>query len=245
MINGSLWSKEVREYRRLFCVCLLFAIVTGILVPLFYDRVIELPGGYIIWNGITASTLTGNSWANFTSVFLLQFSTLTAVLFGFTTFSGEISAGTIGYLFSKPLSRRETVTTKIIAGLTLLAFFVYGISFLFLMFYSRSGYETESTVFFLSTTVTFIITAVIYTATVFFSTLFTSNILSGVFSCILWSFVFFTGFFTSEKFSFFNNMKTAGYWSAQDMLFIPIGVGIVLLGLFYELTAFSWERREF
>lgn len=246
MIHGSLWSKEVREYRLLFLLCFLCGMLGGIVIPLYHDTAVNLPGGFVLWSDLTLSSFQDNTWIPWTSAALLQLSAITAVLFGFSALSGETSRSTAGFLLSKPVSRREIVTTKIIAGLTLLAFYVYGISLLFLGVFWGTGHTLEFGEFILSCTVTFIVISIIYTGTAVFSALFKRSWLSLIFSALFWLAVFSIGFYdVTRNYSVFNIMKEAGFWSVQNKAFIIIGLGIVIAGLLYELAFQLWAKREY
>ncbi|MFY9115372.1 MAG: ABC transporter permease subunit [Dethiobacteria bacterium] len=245
MIHGSLWSKEVRGYRRLFLLFFLLAVITLILFPYIGNQVIVLPGGFRLWEGITVSTFGDNPWISWSAVALLQFSAVLALLLGYSSLAGELSAGTTAYLLSKPVSRREIVTTKIIAGLTLLAFFVYGLSLIFVAPLFRSGFQVDIIELFLSCTVTFIICAVIYITTVLFSSFFTRTWTAGLFSAIFWGLYFALGFFEPiRNYSIIHQLRINGYWEGQQT-FIPIGLGIFIGGLLLELAVMVWEKREY
>jgi len=247
MIHSSLWFKEIKEYRKLFLFCLLFTILLGIIIPYYYDQVLELPGNISAWEGITASSLHETSWLQWTSVVLLQLAVITGIVLGFSSLSRELTGQTLGFLLSKPVSRREIVTTKAVVGVTLLIFYIFGTSLLFglLSWKYGVGFPGPDS-FFLSATVTFIISVIAYMTAFFFSALFSRSWLSALASILLWGAMFIPELnIAYEDYGIFSAMQEAGFWLGEENAFIPIGIGIVLAGIFYELAVYTWSRREY
>ncbi|NLZ28614.1 MAG: ABC transporter permease subunit [Firmicutes bacterium] len=245
MIHGNLWSKEVREYRLMFFLFFLLAVTISILFPFFGDRLIILPEGFGLWEGITAPTLGDQPWVTWSASALLHFSAMLALLLGYSSLAGELNAGTAAYLLSKPVTPREIVATKTIAGLTLIAFFVYGLSFIYFVLLFHAGYQFKIIELFLGCTVTLAISAVIYITTVLFSSLFTRKWTAGLFSVIFWGSIFVFGLLEpTRNFSIVHHLRMHGYWEGQQT-FIPIGLGIFIGGLLLELAVGVWERREY
>ncbi|NLI70027.1 MAG: ABC transporter permease subunit [Firmicutes bacterium] len=245
MIHGNLWSREIREYRLMFFLFFLLAAVISLLFPFFGDRVIIIPEGFRLWEGITAPTLGDQPWVSWSATALLHFSAVLALLMGYPSLAGELATGTTAYLLSKPVTPREIVATKAIAGLTLIAFFVYGLSFIYFVLLFDAGYQVKIIELFLSCTVTFVICAVMYLTTVLFSSLFTKKWTAGLFSGIFWGSVFIFGMLEPTcNFSIIYHLRMNGYWEGQQT-FIPIGLGIFVGGLLLELAVGVWERREY
>ncbi len=238
LIHGGLWTKEVKEYRGIFFLCFLLAILLGIVFPFYFDRLLHLPAEIIMWKGLTASTFQIQEWMHWTSGALLQISVITAVILGYSTISREISGNTMLYLRSKPITPREIVITKAAVGITFMVFFVFGVSFAFWVFsWFISGTMLDPGSFFLSATVTLSVVAVAYTTALFFSSLFPRPWLAALFASALWITIFSPEFaLLPREFSLFTCMRDAGFWLGQERAFIPIGAGIALVYLGSGLT---------
>jgi len=248
LIHGGLWSKEAREYRLVFIICLLITILVGVISLYFPHLASEFTGNSAAWSRWMSSPFVDEAWLQWNSVILLQLSAITAFILGFSTLSGEVGGNNaVSYLLSKPVSRREVVTTKASAGLTFLVFYVYGSSFVWSALAWHAGQQLpEFSVFFLSSTVTLSMAAVIYMSAVFFSSLFFRTWLAALFSIITWLAVFTPQFgFVSRDYAVFLHMQEAGFWLGTETSFIPLGVGIVIAGIFYELAVFFWDKREY
>ncbi len=248
MIHGGLWSKEAREYRLIFIICLLITILVGAISLYFPHLANEFTGNSAAWSRWMSSPFVDEAWLQWNSVILLQLSAITALILGFSTLSGEVGGkNALSYLLSKPVSRREVVTTKAAAGLTFLVFYIYGSSFAWGVLAWYAGHQLpEFSVFFLSSTVTLSMAAVIYMSAVFFSSLFFRSWLAALFSIITWLAVFAPQFgFVSRDYAIFLHMQEAGFWLGKETSFIPLGAGIVVAGIFYELAVFFWVKREY
>ena len=246
MIHSGLWSKEIKEYRYVFVLGLLFTILIGFIGPYYYDRVLEIPGGIEAWGEIIASSFHQESWVYWNSVVLLQFSVIMAIALGVGSLSREVTNKTLDYLLSYPVSLREILTTKIVAGTTILVFYIYISSLLFGLFTWYIGFSFPvPQQFFLSSTVTLMVALVAYMSAVFLSALFLRTWSAAAAAIILWGMIIALDLdWLSQGHGFLSPMRDAGFWLGNETAFIPIGVGAVFILILYEISAFFWTRRE-
>ena len=125
MIHPALLAKEIRENRVKLIIFLVLLGAVALSLPLIFEPAREFfqsidLSPYIdpqALNFISAS-FESFAWSQWTAKNLSQVGTLAAIVFGMGAFSNELSFGTALFLLSKPVTRREIYTTKVVAGIS-------------------------------------------------------------------------------------------------------------------------------
>jgi ABC-type transport system involved in multi-copper enzyme maturation permease subunit len=252
MINFTLFVKELRENRIKFYLCFLVLAVLAVLLPLiyeptreFFDRIIFLDDEIQQGLQFIGASYNNYAWSQWIGKNLPQLATLTAIVLGMGVIAGEISYGTAIFLASKPLTRREIYTTKVAAGLFLLAACAFGSTLLLVMVSAWQGFELDYGAFMTATAITFAGAAIIYLGTAAISGLIPEPVKAGVVAALFWLAVSVPGYFKgTAAYSLFYQMKAVPYWIFGENPIVPLGLSLVFLGALYEAGVWAWNRRE-
>ncbi len=252
MINHALFVKELVENRIKFWIALFVLGVIAVAIPLLFEFTTELgrldlshfvdPGEL----SFILSNYNNYAWSQWTAKNLTQLASLTAVVLGMGALAGESAYGTAPFLLSKPVSRRQVYTTKVVAGIFLLGIAIYVSTFILILVSSMQGYALQVGPFIASTFVVFAGGAVIYLGTALISTLIPDPVKAGVVAGLFWALLSVPGFFrATAHYSIYYQMKAIPYW-LQGVF--PWFVMLVLLGLGYmllETGVYYWKRKDF
>ncbi|MEW5785263.1 MAG: ABC transporter permease subunit [Bacillota bacterium] len=253
MIHLTLLNKEILENRvKLYLSFALLALLAVALPFLFeptrdFFKNVDL--SYYLdqqqLNFIGAS-YNNYAWSQWTGKNLTQMGVLAAIVFGMGALSGESSFGTALFLLSKPITRREIYTTKMAAGLLLLACTVIGSTLLLMLVSLWKGYPLDGGAFLTANLIAYAGLSVIYLGTALFSALIAEPVKAGVAAALFWLLVSVPGYFPgSAQYSIFYQIKAIPYWFFGQNPIVPLGFFLVLAGAFYETGVWLWSRREF
>jgi|LFRM01.1.fsa_nt_gb ABC-2 type transport system permease protein len=252
MIHPALLAKEIRENRVKLIIFLVLLGAVALSLPLIFEPAREFfqsidLSPYIdpqALNFISAS-FESFAWSQWTAKNLSQVGTLAAIVFGMGAFSNELSYGTALFLLSKPVTRREIYTTKVVAGILLLAVSVLGSTLLLALVAALKGFDLDYGAFFVANLIAFAGLAVVYLGTVIFSVLIAEAVKAGVAAAFFWLLLSIPGYFApTAELSIFYQIKAIPYWLNGQSAIVPLGFFLVLAGALYEIGVWLWNRRE-
>lgn len=252
MINSTLLFKELRENRVKFMFMFAILGILGIIIPLLFEWVNDILQNMEFLPFINPGELSfilsnyGNyAWSQWTAKNLTQMATFAAILLGMGALSGEVAYGTAPFLLSKPLSRRRIYTTKIVAGITMLAVIVFGPTLILMAVSAMKDVAFDKGVFLISTVITFAGALVIYFGTTVFSVLISEPVRAGVAAALFWLLASIPGYFKSTAaYSIFFQMKAIRYWLFGESPFVPLLFFLVISLIFFETGVFLWSRKD-
>lgn len=242
MINLALFKKEIRENRGglLLCITISSALALFIALSFQIDRRLSVE--------LSALKLYGSLYQNFTCWihWTAGLSAFTAIVLGMGVISGEEYFGTASFLLSKPLTRREAYTTKIVAGLFMLAVVLFGSAVIFILLLYARGISIDPGFFFTTVLIVYAGAAVIYMGTVIFSSIYNRPGIAGAVAVLFWAAASVPGCFpSSAPYSIFYQMRAIPYICHGQEPFIPLGTALVLGGICYESGFWLWSGQEF
>jgi ABC-type transport system involved in multi-copper enzyme maturation permease subunit len=251
VLQWSLFVKELRENRVKFFLLLFAFFAAAIIIPLSFGlhreflNQVEL-SRYIGHQNLTAGDYSNYAWNQWLARNLNWFAALAAIGLGAGTVSGEAAAGTALFLAARPVTRREIYTTKVAAGLTLLAVCVFGSTMILVLTSSLKGYLMDFGVFLMAVLITFAGAAVVYLSTAALSAVLPTPDTTILAAAVIWLLLSIPGYFgpPAEVFSIFYQMKAVPYWVYGQDPIVPLGLFLVLIGLLYELGVWLWSSRE-
>jgi hypothetical protein len=222
MLGRSLFRKEIREntLKFLFGVLLLGALALIITTPAasgpypqsFFSRQDNLPGmeTNLDKSPETAQkTLFSHFWKQWNSKGLALAGILVSIILGAGVFAQEKAKGTLFFLASTPLSRRNIYDTKVAAGLVLLFACIIGTTLLLILFTSFYGISLPVLPFVIGAFSAFCGLAVIYQVTIIFSILTDDPLKAGAASAFLSSLLSIPGLFEGgQKYSLLLQMQS-------------------------------------
>lgn len=123
-MSSGLWVVARREFVAAWVkgvVCLAIAAATAVILPPTFDwmansTVPALPAGM---DKVLAAQMNDYNlylWANWYGKNLLQFILIFALIFGAPLLAGEAASGSMGFTLTRPLSRRQVLGGKFLAG---------------------------------------------------------------------------------------------------------------------------------
>jgi len=124
---GVLVRKELRQVRWVLLVGLGLTLLFGLSLPYFYRFVSRIAGAGVGLPGLPADLIRQLTdfrlylWANWYGKNLYQNLTVIALILGAGAVAGERARGTLPFLLTLPVSRRQVVTAKLVAGSVVLA----------------------------------------------------------------------------------------------------------------------------
>ena len=150
MIHPAILAKEIRENRVKLIITLVLLGVLAVALPLIFEpardffRNMDL-SPYIDQQELNfiAASFDSFAWSQWTAKNLAQMGTLAAIVFGMGAFSNEAHFGTVLFLLSKPVTRREIYTTKVVAGMLLLALSIVGSTLLLALVAALKGFDLD------------------------------------------------------------------------------------------------------
>lgn len=251
MINLPLFKKELLENRVKLVICFMILAILAIFIPLsfelFHRGIFGLPrAAYLQDLELYGSTYENYAWSQWTAKNLARLSTLTAIVLGMGVVAGERARGTALFILSRPVTKREVYTTKVVAGLFMLAAVVFGSTLVFMAVSFGKGYILNYGFFISAVLIVYAGAAVIYLGTVLFSCLFHEPVKAGVAAALFWAVLSVPGCFSATApYSLFYQMKAIPYVCYGYDSFIPLGMALVLGGICYEAGVWLWSRCEF
>ncbi len=239
MINFALFKKEIRENRIKLIIFFLLFSIAGASLPFFHDMSKDIVRN--MW-----SSYDNYLWSQWTAKNLVQFITVTAIVLGMSPLAGEAAYGTAVFLLSKPITRQKIFTSKITAGIFLLAVCVFGSTFVLILTSILKGFTFNIPSLLMSVTITFAGGVVIYMGTIIFSALLADSIKAGVTATLFWGAASVPGYFrATASFSIFRQMSAVDYWIYGENPTILLLTLLLVACLFYLGGYFIWKQREF
>jgi ABC-2 type transport system permease protein len=120
-------GKELRQVRWVLWVGLGLTLLFGLSLPYFYRFISRMVGAGAGLPGLPGDLIRQLAdfrlylWANWYGKNLYQNLTVIALLLGAGAVAGERARGTLPFLLTLPVSRRQVVTAKLVAGAVVLA----------------------------------------------------------------------------------------------------------------------------
>ena len=258
MINFALFKKEIRENRTKFIIFFLLFSILGGSLPFFHNLIKDIFRGMgmlinmeILINLSSELEFILDSydnylWSQWTAKNLMQFTVVAAIVLGMSPLAGEAAYGTAVFLLSKPIKRQKIFTSKIAAGIFLLATCVFGSTFVLILSSILKGFSINISALLISVAITFAGGVVIYVGTIIFSALFTDSIKAGVAATLFWVVASVPGYFrATASFSIFRQMSAVDYWIYGENPTILLLTLLLVACLFYLGGYFIWKQREF
>ncbi|MDI6893877.1 MAG: ABC transporter permease subunit [Bacillota bacterium] len=124
---GVLVEKELRQVRWVLWVGLGLTLLVGLSLPYFYRFLSRIAGAGAMLPGLSGEILRQLAdfrvylWANWYGKNLYQNLTVIALVLGAGALAGERARGTLPFLLTLPVSRRQAVAAKVMAGAVVLA----------------------------------------------------------------------------------------------------------------------------
>ena len=214
MLSRSLYRKEIQENTIKFLLGVLLlgvlAIVTALSISASQPPEETLPG---IATGELAEklqlSLTARLWDQWNVKGLTLIGTLVTIILGAGVFAQEKAKGTLFFLTSMPLSRRDIYDTKLAAGLTLLGACLMVTTLILIFSASFAGLSLPALPFLAGAFSAFGILAVLYQVTIICSILTNDAIKAGATSILLCFLLSIPGWFEGGKnFSLLYQMQS-------------------------------------
>ncbi len=250
MLSRSLYKKEMQEnmVKFLFGVLLLgiIAIVTALAIPAPQPLEEALPG---VATGELAERLqlsiTARLWDQWNVKGLTLIGTLVTIILAAGVFSQEKAKGTLFFLTSMPLSRRDIYDTKLAAGLTLLGACIMGTTLVFIFSTSLAGIFLPALPFFAGALSAFGVLAVLYQVTIIFSILTNDSIKAGAASALLCFLLSIPGWFEGGKyFSLLYQMQYRDCMLEEPFSWFFFLLMVALFFMLRHLGHWIWSREE-
>lgn len=253
MVKPALFFKELLENRVKFWVFMFLLGGLAIAIPLLFEFTGNLLGkvelsSYVDPGEISfiLSDYSNYAWSQWTAKNLTQIASLAAIVLGMGALAAESAYGTAPFLLSKPLTRRQVYTTKVAAGIFLLALVIFGSTLILILVSATKGYSLQGGALFVSTVVVFFGAAVVYLGTTVFSVLISDPVKAGVAAGLFWGLASLPGFFREAvHYSIFFQMKAPGYWLSGDYPWPTLLIFLGLAFLLYETGVYFWKKRDF
>lgn len=221
MLSPSLFRKEIREntLKFIFGVLLLGTVALIITITAtpascpqsFFSLQDNMPGLETNLNEVAEKaqeTLSSYFWNQWNVKGLPLIGILISIILGAGVFAQEKAKGTLFFLASTPLSRRNIYDTKVAAGLVLLFACIIGATLLLILFTSFYGISLPVLPFVIGAFLAFCGLAVIYQATIIFSILTDDPLKAGVASVLLSFLLSIPGLFEGgQKYSLLLQMQ--------------------------------------
>jgi len=260
MINNLL-LKELKERRWMLIIGFLFFIATGIIVIISHNImssliIDELPVILGEASGFLANMLqesvamfqnhTRYFWSQWHAKNLLQAGTVFSIIIGMGLISRETSHGTIGYLVSKPISKKQIYIIKAVTGIIILYSVIILSTIISVIFALIQGLEIDVSKIFIGLVPILIGLLPVYLTAAYFSNKFDDSVKAGLFTAVLWGALSIFGIFSrTQNLSPFTHMRAAHYFAGGSFPILSIlTLGVLGLTIFY-IGLRSFENREF
>ena len=249
----NLLYKEMKQNLWKFIIGTVLLTITAISLPLLYDFLIEMVGN--ISEDQISSFLPDMSyiedhnlyvWSQWHGKNLYQIGTILAIIMGMNAVAGEVNNKTIGFLLTRPVSRREVFITKTISGaiwLTLsLAFSTFVL--ILLASYEFGGIEIGRLI--IATLITLLGLFVLYSFTLLLSVLIDEPIKVGAVSALVIFLSSVPGWFSATReYSIFTHLNASEYFVEGNF---PVGVVLIFVILilsFLTIAVRYFSQKEF
>lgn len=131
----NLIIKEAKEHKWKLIIGLIILIAVGVSLPITFDYIFDLmehleglPGiiGEAIYRDFHhfLSNYEVYLWSQWNGKNLTQIAGIISLILGATAIATETSKGTLEFLFSKPISKAQILSSKIIVGITYIAILI-------------------------------------------------------------------------------------------------------------------------
>ncbi len=251
-MNYNLLKKELKEHRWKFIIGTIILIVTGAVIPLTYQIINEMfqeMSGEQYSRFLPDLALMENTnyyiWSQWNAKNLYQIGTILALLLGINTIAGEVNKNTLGFLLTRPLSRKEAFFTKVIGGVVWLFLAVF-ISTIFLILLSIYEFgEVATGELLITTLITFCGFLVIYSFSILFSTLIDEPVKAGAVAALLIFISAVPGWFSkTSHLSLFSHIGGGKYFIEGQFPFLPVLVMILITAVFLVIAVNLFCKKE-
>lgn len=208
MLGRSLFRKEIRENTLKFIFGVLLLGTVALIITITAISA-SCPQNFFLQQDNMPETLSSYFWNQWSAKGLPLAGILVSIILGAGVFAQEKARGTLFFLASTPLSRRNIYDTKVAAGLVLLFACIIGTTLLLILFTSFYGISLPVLPFVIGAFLAFCGIAVIYQVTIIFSILTDDPLKAGVASVLLSFLLSIPGLFEGgQKYSLLLQMQS-------------------------------------
>ncbi|MDQ7794909.1 MAG: ABC transporter permease subunit [bacterium] len=254
MVSRALAAKEWRETRWKHLVGLLVLSGLGVVIVATFEwvrgmgdmlKAIPLPPEAA---GMLAAQLSNHYvylWTNWYSKNLYQIATILALVVGMSVVAAETGRGTLGFLFTRPLSRTAIFTTKYLVGAAGLAAAITGSTLVTWAAAIAWGYPVALARFAPGLAPALAGTLVVYGLAVVCSALSRDQVRAGVAAALAALVLSVPGYFPrTAAFSVFRQMQAVYYLSTGSLRWDALA-GVLAVALILALAAgYLFVRKE-
>ena len=254
-MSMALIRKEFRENRWKLILGLIVLTVMGISLPLMYEVILDFFSDIRVDLGwvdrLIPAHLMGSFsaflWSQWHAKNLYQIGTLFAVLLGMNTVAGEVGSQTMGFLLTRPISRRAVFLAKVTAG-TLILIIVVAFStaamIVSAVLTGQEAIEVGRLVF--TTMITGLGLVTIYMLTACVSTVMNDPVKVGGVALLFLFFMSVLGWFNAtHSFSIYSHIAGGEYFLSGIFPVGPVVAMLVAIGIFLWAGITVLERKEF
>jgi len=251
MAGKGLWIKEIQAGKFKFLIGLLVFGVVGVFIPLTYGTIarlmdtVPIPAQFVE----QAKLLKDYGfyiWSQWFGKNLYQFATIMAVIFGSGIISTEVSKKTIQFLLAKPIRRQEVFMIKYVVNYSALALVVIISTLALYIAVITTGHSFPFTVIMQNTVMALAGSSVIFSTSVYFSTVFDQTLRSVLVSLAVALMFSIPGLFSVVRdFSIYYHMSGYEIFIGKGFPFIPVIVMIIVSGVLYQMANRRFSRRDF
>lgn len=251
MAKKGLWIKEIGSGRFKFFLGLLVLGAMAVALPLMYDFIVGFIRTAPVPEPFKAqAAMLGDYrlyiWSQWFGKNLYQFGSIMAIVFGAGLISSEVSRKTIQFLLSKPVRRQDVFAAKYIVNYLALALVIIISTIMLYITVIVTGHKYPVSDLAQNLITALAGLAVIFSVSVFFSTLFDQSLKPAVFSMLAALLLAVPGFFPAiQKYSVYYHMSGFDIVRGEGFPIIPLAVMVAVSAALYALGRQKFCRRDF
>lgn len=246
-------KKETKENLWKLIIGTIFLLVTALIAIFSHDFILDflsdvsldgyerfIPDINILYND------TLYIWSQWNAKNLYQIGAILAIIFGMSQIAGEVNSNSIGFLLTKPLSRRKIYFSKALAGIINLsiAIIIPTISLLLLANYIFDNLAISSLI--VVNILTLLGLILIYSLSLFCSTIIDDPIKAGIITAIIVIAFSIPGWFqVTKRLSLSTYIKGEQYILNNQFPYIAALIIMILTLMLLNLGARIFEKKDY
>jgi ABC-2 type transport system permease protein len=239
VIYSALLKKELAENRWKYIIMTIYLTLIGSTFYLQFQWLGGLLPDLFGTDSELARKLLGNiledfqlfAWANWYGKNFYQGLVVFAIILGMSKIAGEMSRGTAGFLFTRPLSRRTIYLTKYLAGTIVLAAIIV-VTTLITMLAAQAFGEPLPGRFLVGTLPVFAGSLVIYSITLLCSAIFEDQVKAAAGAAVVAMVISIPSWFSSIRFlSIYFHMQGGAIFMGTNQWQAPLVVMMFVSGV--------------